>query len=131
MITITDAGKKRIVSTRLILTPTIEASALKRIQPTQDLPLATLDRRVNNLQSLMGQMSKDMKEMKETLAMVKNSENCQPNRRNHGAQGDGKSTKEQGPANQKPEHFANKAKTGRAAKKATTGGNPSSSDEVE
>jgi hypothetical protein len=78
-----------------------------------------VDRLVNDLHSMMGQMSEDMKEMKETLAMVTGKENRQPNR---------KSTKQQGPVNHKSKYFANKAKTGRA-EKTPKGSN--TSDEVE
>jgi hypothetical protein len=68
MVAIADTGKQRITSTRPILKPTTETPALDCTQQAQDIP--TLDRRVKDLHSLMGQTSKDMKEMKETLAKL-------------------------------------------------------------
>jgi hypothetical protein len=61
---------------------------------------------------MLGQVSKDMKEVKETLAMLTSKENSQQNSCY------GKSNKQEGPANQKPKHAAHKAKPGREEKKA-------------
>ncbi len=74
---------------------------------------------------MLGQVSKEMKEVKETLAMLTSKENRQPNRRY------GKSNKQQGPANQKPKHAAHKAKPGRAEKRAPKAFNTSDDAETE
>ena len=107
---IVDPGKQKIISTRPILKPSADINAQERMQPAQDIQ--TLDRRVNDFHSMLGQVSKDMKEVKETLAMLTSKENRQPNR------GYGKSNKQQGPANQKPKHAAHHANPGRSARKA-------------
>ncbi len=97
MIAIVDPGKQKIISRRPIPKPSAEINALERMQPAQDIQ--TLDRRVNDLHSMLGQVSKDMKEMKETLAMLTSKDQqgepptVEPN------SGYGKSTKQQGPAN--------------------------------
>jgi hypothetical protein len=60
------------------------------MQQAQDMQ--TLNRQVNDFHSMLGglgQVSKDMKEMKEALALLTSKEKRQPNRR------DGKSTKQQ------------------------------------
>ncbi len=80
------------------------------MQPAQDIQ--TLDKRVNDFHSMLGQVTKDIKEVKKTLAMLTSKENRQPNRVY------GKSNKQEGPANQKPKHAAHKAKPGCAEKKA-------------
>ncbi len=65
--------------------------------------------------------------MKETLALFSSKEKRQPNRR------DGRTTKQQGQANQRPKHSANKAKALRAEKKGSRAVNTSelSSDDAE
>jgi hypothetical protein len=73
---------------------------------------------------MLGQVSKDMKEVKETLAMLTSKENRQPNR------GYGKSNKQQEPANQKPKHAAHQAKPGRAEKKALKAFNTSACEDT-
>jgi hypothetical protein len=88
-VAIVDPGKQKIISTRPIPKPSADINAQERMQPAQDIQ--TLDRRVNDFHSMLGQVSKDMKEVKETLAMLTSKENRQPNR------GYGKSNKQQGP----------------------------------
>ena len=74
---------------------------------------------------MLGQVTKDIKEVKETLIMLTSKENSQPNR------GYGKSNKQQGPANQKPKHAAHKAKPGREDKKAPKAFNTSDDEKTE
>ena len=123
LVAIVDPGKQKIISTRPIPKPSADINAQERMQPAQDIQ--TLDRRVNDFHSMLGQVSKDMKEVKETLAMLTSKENRQPNR------GYGKSNKQQGPANQKPKHAAHKAKPGRAERKAPKAFNTSDDAETE
>ena len=87
LVAIVDPGKQKIISTRPIPKPSADINAQERMQPAQDIQ--TLDRRVNDFHSMLGQVSKDMKEVKETLAMLTSKENRQPNR------GYGKSNKQQ------------------------------------
>ena len=123
MVAIADTVKPKFNQTRLPASKSGGAGPAPERKPTsQDHSNAGLERRVNDLHSMMGQVLKRL----DQLQGSPRDENSQPNRRKGGSQG----SKIQGQA-EPTKHFAGKAKTGRASKKSFVRENTSDEEDSE